>query len=95
VHRHTKAQARRVAVRAQLLDAPRPIDLLAVVLQLTLRQIDPTAAIAPSADLGAWSRLGISAARPTGRAANACVPGSATTTAFGATSWSCSEAPGR
>jgi uncharacterized protein YcaQ len=58
VHRLTKAQARRIAVRAQLLDAPRPTDLLAVVGQLTLLQIDPTAAIAPSADLVAWSRLG-------------------------------------
>ena len=28
VHRLTKAQARRIAVRAQLLDAPRPTDLL-------------------------------------------------------------------
>jgi len=58
VHRLTKAQARRIAVRAQLLDAPRPSELLAVVQQLTLLQIDPTAAIAPSADLVAWSRLG-------------------------------------
>ncbi len=58
MHRLTKAQARRIAVRAQLLDAPRPTDLLAVVQQLTLLQIDPTAAIAPSADLVAWSRLG-------------------------------------
>jgi uncharacterized protein YcaQ len=58
VHRLTRAQARRIAVRAQLLDAPRPIDLVAVVRQLTLLQIDPTAAIAPSADLVAWSRLG-------------------------------------
>ena len=58
VHRLTKAQARRIAVRAQLLDAPRPTELLAVVRQLTLLQIDPTAAIAPSADLVAWSRLG-------------------------------------
>jgi uncharacterized protein len=60
VHRLTKAQARRIAVRAQLLDAPRPTDLLAVVRQLTLLQIDPTAAVAPSADLVAWSRLGSS-----------------------------------
>ena len=60
MHRLTKAQARRIAVRAQLLDAPRPTDLLAVVRQLTLLQIDPTAAIAPSADLVAWSRLGSS-----------------------------------
>ena len=59
----TREQARRIAVRAQLLDAPRPTHLLAVVQQLTMLQIDPTAAIAPSADLVAWSRLG-SAYRP-------------------------------
>jgi uncharacterized protein YcaQ len=58
VHRLTKAQARRIAVRAQLLDTPRPTELLTVVQRLTLLQIDPTAAIAPSADLVAWSRLG-------------------------------------
>ena len=63
MHQLTKAQARRIAVRAQLLDAPRPTDLLTVVQQLTLLQIDPTAAIAPSADIVAWSRLG-SAYRP-------------------------------
>src|SRR5262249_37760316 len=56
----TKAQARRIAVRAQLLDAPRPTDLLEVVQHLTLLQIDPTGAVAPSADLVAWSRLGSS-----------------------------------
>jgi uncharacterized protein len=58
VHQLTRQQARRIAVRAQLLDARRPTDLLAVVRQLTLLQIDPTAAIAPNADLVAWSRLG-------------------------------------
>jgi uncharacterized protein YcaQ len=58
VRRLSKEQARRIAVRAQLLDGPRPTKLLAVVQQLTLLQIDPTAAIAPSADLVAWSRLG-------------------------------------
>jgi hypothetical protein len=60
VHRLTKAQARRIAVRAQLLDATRPTDLVSLLKRLTLLQIDPTSAIAPSADLVAWSRLGSS-----------------------------------
>jgi uncharacterized protein YcaQ len=60
VHRLTKAQARRIAVRAQLLDSSRPTDLHKVAERLTLLQIDPTAAIAPSADLVLWSRLGSS-----------------------------------
>jgi uncharacterized protein YcaQ len=58
VHRLSKVHARRIAVRTQLLDASRPSDLLDVVQRLTLLQIDPTAAVAPSADLVAWSRLG-------------------------------------
>jgi uncharacterized protein YcaQ len=57
-HRLTRAQARQIAVRAQLLDAEQPTDLLEVVAHLTLLQLDPTAAIAPSADLVAWTRLG-------------------------------------
>lgn len=53
-----REQARRVAVRAQLLDADRPESLVATVDQLTLLQVDPTAAIAPNVDLVSWSRLG-------------------------------------
>jgi uncharacterized protein YcaQ len=54
----TKDQARRIAVTAQALTADRATDLVDLVTQLTLLQIDPTAAIAPTADLVAWSRLG-------------------------------------
>ena len=60
IHKLSRLDARRIAVRAQLLDSPRPTELLDVVRQLTLLQIDPTAVIAPSADLVAWSRLGSS-----------------------------------
>ena len=60
MHRLSLEQARRIAVRAQLLDAPRPTDLLEVVDRLTLVQHDPIAAVAPSADLLLWSRLGSS-----------------------------------
>ncbi|MBA2570474.1 MAG: winged helix DNA-binding domain-containing protein, partial [Chloroflexi bacterium] len=63
VHQLTQAQARRIAVRAQSLDATRPTDLVSLVERLSMLQLDPTAAIAPSADLVAWSRLG-SAYRP-------------------------------
>ena len=60
MHQLSRRDARRIAVRAQLLDRSRPDNLLDVVRRLTLLQIDPTAAIAPTADLVAWSRLGSS-----------------------------------
>lgn len=60
VHQLSRADARRIAVRAQLLDRSRPTNLLDVVRDLTLLHIDPTSAVAPNVDLVAWSRLGSS-----------------------------------
>ena len=57
-HRLSRADARRIAVRAQLLDADRPTDLDTVLRHLTVLQHDPISAVAPSADLVLWSRLG-------------------------------------
>jgi uncharacterized protein YcaQ len=58
VHELSRAQARRIALRAQLLDATRPNDVMEVVRHLTVVQPDPTKSVAPSADLVLWSRLG-------------------------------------
>jgi uncharacterized protein YcaQ len=58
VRRLGRTEARRIAVRAQLLEATRPPSLLTVAERLTFLQLDPTSVIAPSADLVAWSRLG-------------------------------------
>ena len=58
VHELSRQDARRIAVRAQMLDADRPTDLQDVVRQLTLLQVDHVQAVAPSADLVAWSRMG-------------------------------------
>ena len=60
VHQLSRTDARRIAVQAQLLDAERPAGLLDLVRHLSLLQLDPIAAVAPSADLVAWSRLGSS-----------------------------------
>ena len=58
VHELSRADARRLAVRAQLLVNPRPSSLLEVVRHLTLLPMDMTDAIAPNVDLVAWSRIG-------------------------------------
>lgn len=58
VHQLTRTDARRLAVRAQLLTARRPAGMIEVVRGLTSLQHDPAAAVAPSADLVLWSRLG-------------------------------------
>ena len=63
MHRLSRTEARRIAVRAQLLANPRPVELLDVVRRLTLLHLDGTAAVAPSAELIAWSRLGARFAR--------------------------------
>ncbi|MBE7186784.1 crosslink repair DNA glycosylase YcaQ family protein [Jatrophihabitans endophyticus] len=58
MHRLSRQDARRVAVRAQCLDDDRPDDLLGTVRALTIVQADQTKAVAPNADLVLWSRLG-------------------------------------
>jgi len=57
VHQLSRTDARRIAVRAQLLARARPTDMIDVVRHLTMLQIEPTAAVAPTADLVLWSRL--------------------------------------
>jgi uncharacterized protein len=63
VHQLSRTDARRIAVRAQLLDGNRPVDLADTVRHLTLLQDDRTAAVAPNAELVIWSRLGSSCPR--------------------------------
>jgi uncharacterized protein YcaQ len=58
VHELSRADARRIAVRAQLLSRQRPTELVETVRRLTMLQVEPTNAVAPSAELVMWSRLG-------------------------------------
>ena len=58
MHELSRQDARRIAVRAQWLHADRPTRVLPLVRHISLLQIDPTAAVAPSADLVLWSRIG-------------------------------------
>jgi hypothetical protein len=60
LHLLSRTDARRIGVQAQLLDAERPTGLLDLVRHLSFLQLDPIAAVAPSADLVVWSRLGSS-----------------------------------
>jgi uncharacterized protein YcaQ len=57
-HQLTRDQARRIAVRAQLLDADRPGDVVEVADELGAIKIDPTATIAPAEHTILWSRIG-------------------------------------
>jgi len=57
VHELTRADARQIVVRATMLDAARPDDLMTVVERLRALPVEPTRAIAPSYDLVCWSRL--------------------------------------
>jgi uncharacterized protein len=59
-HQLSRTDARRIAIRAQLLQRDRPTEMLDMTRRLTLIQNDQTAAVAPSADLVAWCRLGSS-----------------------------------
>jgi uncharacterized protein YcaQ len=58
LRRLTRAEARRIAIKAQMLDGNRPRHLVPMVERVMFLQLDPTAVIAPSADLIAWSRMG-------------------------------------
>jgi hypothetical protein len=58
VHQLTRDQARRIVVRAQLLDADRPGDVVQVAEELGAIKIDPTATIAPAEHTILWSRIG-------------------------------------
>lgn len=57
-HELSRDDARRLVVRAQLLDAERPGDVVEVAEQLGRIKIDPTATIAPSEQTIPWSRIG-------------------------------------
>jgi uncharacterized protein YcaQ len=54
----SRRDARRIAVRAQLLHAERPTDVLETIRHLGFLQVDLTHVVAEHADLALWTRLG-------------------------------------
>ena len=56
----TKQDTRRIAVRAALLDADRPDDVVELVHGIAMLRVELTNTIAPAADHICWSRLGTS-----------------------------------
>lgn len=58
MHELSRDDARRIAVRAQLLDAQRPGDVVEVAEQLAAIKIDPTAVITTSEQSIPWARIG-------------------------------------
>ncbi len=54
----TKREARQIAVRAALLDASRPDDVVSMVRGIAMLRVELTPTVAPAADHIAWSRLG-------------------------------------
>jgi uncharacterized protein YcaQ len=57
-HRLSLREARRIAVRAALLDAKRPTELVDMVAELAMLRVELTPTVCPAADHVAWSRLG-------------------------------------
>jgi hypothetical protein len=57
-HRLGLDEARRMSVRAALLDAERPTGLVPMIEQLAMLRVELTTTVCPAADHVAWSRLG-------------------------------------
>jgi uncharacterized protein YcaQ len=57
-HQLSRADARRLTLRGQLLTDERPGDLLEVLRRVTVLQNDPTRLVAPSADMADWPGRG-------------------------------------
>ncbi|MEO7721054.1 MAG: crosslink repair DNA glycosylase YcaQ family protein [Pseudolysinimonas sp.] len=57
-HRLGLEEARRIAVRAAMLDAERPTALVPTIEQLAMLRVELTPTVCPAADHVAWTRLG-------------------------------------